>query len=160
MRQPSKQRGNVPVSFVRTTESVHTLLRDEGMVLQVRGSFSSGTLEVYIMGLKVSTAVLCCLALPLIFLATDNNSAVAEPKAPAAAGKLVPLFNSDTKLEPVTEDTPNWTTRVADRGRDRHAREGMFKVYEHSSAFTLSFAPPRSRSWTPWPKAATTSPST
>ena len=146
------------VSFV--TESVHTLLRDEGMVLQVRGSFSSGTLEVYIMGLKVSTAVLCCLALPLIFLATDNNSAVAEPKAPAAAGKLVPLFNSDTKLEQsLTEDTPTaLITRVADRGRDRHCREGMFKVYEHFIGFYFSFAPPRSKSWTPWRKAATTSP--
>ena len=93
------------------------------------------------MGLKVSTALLFCLALPLIFLATDNSSAVAEPKAPAAAGKLVPLFNSDTKLEPATtEDTPTaLITRVADRGRDRHAREGMFKVYEHFIGFYFEF---------------------
>jgi hypothetical protein len=93
------------------------------------------------MGLKVSTALLFGLALPLIFLGTDSNSVIAEPKALAAAGKVVPLFNSDTKLEPsLTEDTPTaLITRVADRGRDRHCREGMFKVYEHFIGFYFEF---------------------
>ena len=94
------------------------------------------------MGFKVSSGLLFCLALPLLFVATDNNSAVAEPKAPVAAvGKFVPLFNSATKLEPATiEDTPTaLITRVADRGRDRHAREGMFRVYEHFIGFYFEF---------------------
>jgi CxxC motif-containing protein (DUF1111 family) len=47
--------------------------------------------------------------------------------------KIVPLFDSDTKLEPDTIiDTPEAIiTRFSDRVRDRHAREGMFKVYDH-----------------------------
>ena len=71
----------------------------------------------------------------------SNSSVVAEPAAPAADAKPVPLFNSDTKLEPATiEDTPTaLITRVADRGRDRHAREGMFKVYEHFIGFYFEF---------------------
>ena len=75
------------------------------------------------MGLKVSVSLLFCLTLTLIYLAADIRSAVAEPKTPAPAnGKPVPLFNSDTKLEPpMIEDTPTaLITRVADRGRDRH----------------------------------------
>ena len=39
-----------------------------------------------------------------------------------------------------TEDTPTaLITRVADRGRDRHAREWMFKVYEHFIGFYFEF---------------------
>jgi CxxC motif-containing protein (DUF1111 family) len=45
----------------------------------------------------------------------------------------VPLFDKTTKLEPDTIlDTPAaLITRIADRGRDRHCREWMFKAYEH-----------------------------
>ena len=46
---------------------------------------------------------------------------------------IVPRFNSATELEPATTlDTPAaLTTYLADRGRDRHAREGMFQAYDH-----------------------------
>ncbi len=56
-----------------------------------------------------------------------------SPQATAADPKPVPLFNNNTKLELATvEDTPTaLITRVADRVRDRHAREYMFRVYEH-----------------------------
>ena len=63
------------------------------------------------------------LALAFVYLATDNSSVVAEPATPVADAKPVPLFNSDTKLEPsLTEETPTaLITHVADRVRDRHA---------------------------------------
>ena len=49
------------------------------------------------------------------------------------AAKIVPLFDAGTKLEPATiEDTPEaLITRVGDRVRDRHAREGKFHAYDH-----------------------------
>ena len=93
--------------------------------------------------MKRSVIGICALFLVLafVYLATDNSSAVAKDPASAAEGKPVPLFNSDAKLEPATvEDTPTaLITRVADRGRDRHAREGMFKVYEHFIGFYFEF---------------------
>ncbi len=63
-----------------------------------------------------------------VCLGTHNTSVRAQ-----ASVKVMPLFDSDTKREPETiEDTPNaLITRVADRVRDRHAREGMFHSYDH-----------------------------
>ncbi|PTL78514.1 di-heme oxidoredictase family protein [Vitiosangium sp. GDMCC 1.1324] len=50
---------------------------------------------------------------------------------PATA--VVPLFDSSTSLEPaLVVDTPTaLITRLADRARDRHARESQFQSYEH-----------------------------
>ena len=69
----------------------------------------------------------------LVYLAMANNLVVAVPPTPVASGNPVPLFNNTTKLEPPTIiDTPTaLITRVGDRGRDRHAREWMFRSYEH-----------------------------
>jgi CxxC motif-containing protein (DUF1111 family) len=46
---------------------------------------------------------------------------------------LVPLFDNATKLEPdvVQETDTALITRFNDRGRDRHAREFMFHIYDH-----------------------------
>jgi len=46
---------------------------------------------------------------------------------------IVPLFDANTLLEPPTTiDTASaLITHVADRARDRHAREGMFSAYDH-----------------------------
>lgn len=46
---------------------------------------------------------------------------------------IIPLFNASTPLEPpTTVVTPNaLITYLADRVRDRHAREGNFKLYDH-----------------------------
>lgn len=52
---------------------------------------------------------------------------------PQQSTGLVPLFDASTILEPPTTiDTTNaLITLVADRARDRHAREGMFNAYDH-----------------------------
>ena len=49
----------------------------------------------------------------------------------------VPLFDQDTPLEPETQvDTPTaLITRLADRARDRHAREDEFQAYDHYLSF-------------------------
>jgi CxxC motif-containing protein (DUF1111 family)/predicted lipoprotein with Yx(FWY)xxD motif len=48
-----------------------------------------------------------------------------------------PLFSNLTVLEPaLQEDTPTaLITRLADRARDRHAREDQFKIYDHYLSF-------------------------
>ncbi len=48
-----------------------------------------------------------------------------------------PLFDNTTVLEPVLqEDTPAaLITHLADRARDRHAREDQFKIYDHYLSF-------------------------
>jgi CxxC motif-containing protein (DUF1111 family) len=50
-----------------------------------------------------------------------------------ATGPVVSLFSRETKLEPATveETATALITRVGDRVRDRHAREGMFHAYDH-----------------------------
>jgi CxxC motif-containing protein (DUF1111 family) len=55
-----------------------------------------------------------------------------QPKSPGSAD-IIPLYNPDTKLEPDTvEETPTAIiTRVADRVRDRHAREAKYHAYDH-----------------------------
>src|ERR1043166_825091 len=83
------------------------------------------------------TTCAALLALTALYLALGQVPASAERAGPAGAEKIVPLFNSETKLEPATiEDTPTaLITRVADRVRDRHAREWMFHAYAHYLAF-------------------------
>jgi CxxC motif-containing protein (DUF1111 family) len=51
----------------------------------------------------------------------------------AACGTVVPLYSASTTLQPVlqTSTASALITNFADRGRDRHAREGVFKSYEH-----------------------------
>ncbi|ADO74655.1 di-heme oxidoredictase family protein [Stigmatella aurantiaca] len=55
------------------------------------------------------------------------------PTVLAAAAPVVPLFDANTALEPaLVVDTPTaLITRLADRSRDRHAREAQFQSYEH-----------------------------
>jgi len=49
----------------------------------------------------------------------------------------VPLFDPGTPLEPpIVEDTPSARiTRIADRARDRHAREDQYQAYDHYLPF-------------------------
>jgi CxxC motif-containing protein (DUF1111 family) len=56
---------------------------------------------------------------------------ITEP--PPNPDGIAALFNSETALEAATTlDTPEaLITRVGDRARDRHAREGMFQAYDH-----------------------------
>ncbi len=75
----------------------------------------------------VSVVLLVGLCLAMVSVpspAQDPTPVIAAP---------VPLFNSKAKLEPATvEDTPEAIiSRVGDRVRDRHAREGKFHAYDH-----------------------------
>lgn len=66
--------------------------------------------------------------------ATPTKTATTGPTpTDAPLGSVVPLFNSGTALEPATiVDTGTaLITRYNDRARDRHAREGMFALYDH-----------------------------
>lgn len=49
------------------------------------------------------------------------------------ASALVPLYNSDTELNPPLqiETADALITRFSDRARDRHAREDQFQAYDH-----------------------------
>ncbi|MBT8137428.1 MAG: discoidin domain-containing protein [Gammaproteobacteria bacterium] len=51
--------------------------------------------------------------------------------------QFLPLFDETTLLEPeLQEDTPAaLITRLADRARDRHAREAQFQAYDHYLSF-------------------------
>ena len=64
----------------------------------------------------------------VLLLSSALGQSYSNPSAP-----IMPLFDSHTKLEPDTvEDTPTaLITRVADRVRDRHAREAKFHAYDH-----------------------------
>ena len=52
-------------------------------------------------------------------------------------GNVVPLYNSSTQLEPVIQYDRGdaLITRIADRARDRHAKEDMFQAYDHFLSF-------------------------
>ena len=56
-----------------------------------------------------------------------------EIDSPLNDSLIVPLYNASTTLEPPTTiDTPEaLITRIGDRARDRHAREGNFMAYDH-----------------------------
>jgi len=66
-------------------------------------------------------------------LALSLVSVAATAAEPDATARIVSLFAADTKLEPaIRVQTPTaLITRIADRVRDRHAREGVFNSYDH-----------------------------
>jgi hypothetical protein len=74
---------------------------------------------------------LACAVLALLAAAPGPPPAVAQGSGNTTW--LVPLFDRQTQREPATvEDRPEaLITRVADRVRDRHAREGNFHAYDH-----------------------------
>ncbi len=71
-----------------------------------------------------------CLAIP--YTLGCCAAGAGEPGAGEAA-EVVPLFDANTTLEPATQEHTSEAliTRVADRVRDRHAREAMFRAYDH-----------------------------
>src|SRR5690606_1807212 len=52
-------------------------------------------------------------------------------------GNIVPLYNSSTPLEPAikVQQGNQLITRIADRARDRHAKESHFQAYDHWLSF-------------------------
>ena len=72
----------------------------------------------------------------VIALTADGQSLATDATISAQPGvdpDIVPLFDASTALEPATTiDTPTaLITHVADRARDRHAREANFHAYDH-----------------------------
>ncbi len=72
----------------------------------------------------------------VVAITATGESAVGEAilsAQPSETSGILALFNAGTTPEPATTiDTPEaLITRVGDRARDRHAREGMFHAYDH-----------------------------
>jgi CxxC motif-containing protein (DUF1111 family) len=68
-----------------------------------------------------------------ISLVISLSCVAAMAADPEATSDIDPLFDANTHLDPATtEDTPSaLITRIADRVRDRHARESAFNAYDH-----------------------------
>ena len=74
--------------------------------------------------------------------ASSSRSSTAASVAPssssaASLGNIVPLYNSSTVLEGAIQFDRGdaLVTRIADRGRDRHAKEDQFQAYDHFLSF-------------------------
>jgi CxxC motif-containing protein (DUF1111 family) len=102
---------------------------------------TSGSLTNSLEVKNVTTATIAGLtAGQTYFLAVAAFTADAESQPttiisaqPQVNTGIVPLFDASTLLEPPTtiDATNALITYVADRARDRHAREGMFSAYDH-----------------------------
>ena len=74
--------------------------------------------------------------------ALSSSSRSSTPVTPssssvASLGNIVPLYNSSTVLEGAIQFDRGdaLVTRIADRGRDRHAKEDQFQAYDHFLSF-------------------------
>lgn len=65
------------------------------------------------------------------------TSSSAGSSSSVALGNIVPLYNSSTPLEPAikVQQGNQLITRIADRARDRHAKESHFQAYDHWLSF-------------------------
>ena len=70
-------------------------------------------------------------------LVVPSSSASSMSSSSVPLGNVVPLYNSSTQLEPVIQYDRGdaLVTRIADRARDRHAKEDMFQAYDHFLSF-------------------------
>ncbi|RYE15269.1 MAG: discoidin domain-containing protein, partial [Sphingobacteriales bacterium] len=66
-----------------------------------------------------------------------SSSASSVSSSTASLGNIVPLYNSSTVLEGAIQFDRGdaLVTRIADRGRDRHAKESQFQAYDHFLSF-------------------------
>lgn len=66
-----------------------------------------------------------------------SSVSVSSAASSVALGNIVPLYNATTALEPVIQFDRGdaLVTRIADRARDRHAKEDMFQAYDHFLSF-------------------------
>ncbi len=66
---------------------------------------------------------------------TPSSSSSSSSSVPL--GNIVPLYNSSTPLEPAikVQQGNQLITRIADRARDRHAKESHFQAYDHWLSF-------------------------
>lgn len=73
-------------------------------------------------------------------ISNSSSSSVSVSSSSSSAtslGNVVPLYNSATTLEPAikVQSGNRLITRIADRARDRHAKESHFQSYEHFLSF-------------------------
>lgn len=66
-------------------------------------------------------------------LSSQGNSSLGN----SSLGSIVPLYNASTPLEGAIQFDRGdaLVTRIADRGRDRHAKEDQFQAYDHFLSF-------------------------
>lgn len=69
--------------------------------------------------------------------AGGGSSSSSSSSSSVPLGNIVPLYNSSTPLEPAirTQQGNQLITRIADRARDRHAKEDHFQAYDHFLSF-------------------------
>lgn len=67
----------------------------------------------------------------------SSTPVVPSSSSAASLGNIVPLYNSSTALEGAIQFDRGdaLVTRIADRGRDRHAKEDQFQSYDHFLSF-------------------------
>lgn len=68
---------------------------------------------------------------------SSSTPTAQSSSAAASLGNIVPLYNSSTVLEGAIQFDRGdaLVTRIADRGRDRHAKEDQFQAYDHFLSF-------------------------
>jgi len=68
---------------------------------------------------------------------SSASSAFVPNSSAASLGNIIPLYNSSTPLESAIQFDRGdaLVTRIADRGRDRHAKEDQFQSYDHYLSF-------------------------
>lgn len=67
----------------------------------------------------------------------SSSTTSSSTHSAASLGNIVPLYDSSTTLEPAikVQQGNQLITRIADRARDRHAKENQFQAYEHYLSF-------------------------
>ncbi|WP_052417561.1 di-heme oxidoredictase family protein [Cellvibrio mixtus] len=68
---------------------------------------------------------------------SSSSVTAVSSSSTASVGNIVPLYNSSTVLEGAIQFDRGdaLVTRIADRGRDRHAKEDQFQAYDHFLSF-------------------------
>src|SRR5690606_30334242 len=68
---------------------------------------------------------------------SSSVSSTTSSSTSSIAINVVPLYNSSTSLEGAIQFDRGdaLVTRIADRGRDRHAKENQFQAYDHFLSF-------------------------
>lgn len=76
-------------------------------------------------------------SIPLSSSSRSSTPVTPSSSSAASLGNIVPLYNSSTVLEGAIQFDRGdaLVTRIADRGRDRHAKEDQFQAYDHFLSF-------------------------
>lgn len=74
---------------------------------------------------------------PLSSSSRSSTPVASSSSSVGSLGNIVPLYNASTALEGAIQFDRGdaLVTRIADRGRDRHAKEDQFQAYDHFLSF-------------------------